>query len=120
MMVDTQVATGVDCKSMVSDFAGSSPARPTIYMLGWRTRSAQWSEKPPTMVQLHLQAPLYTSFSTVLRVRLISVYTKFDSLGVYQFIRGVLILEGLGHDSKSCDNAFDSYLWCHMPVCPSS
>ena len=57
MMVDTQVATGVDCKSMVSDFAGSSPARPTIYMLGWRTRSAQWSEKPPTMVQLHPQAP---------------------------------------------------------------
>ena len=52
-------------------------------LLGWRTRSAQWSEKPPTMVQLHPQAPLYTSFSTVLRVRLISVYTKFDSLGVY-------------------------------------
>ena len=26
-------------------------------MLGWRTRSARWTENPKTMVQLHPQAP---------------------------------------------------------------
>ena len=27
------------------------------HMLGWRTRSARWTENPKTMVQLHPQAP---------------------------------------------------------------